>query len=292
MTKQGSQGSEGSGSIRSDELAEAIVRNVEAQGVLPKGVSAKAATVNVLCVLMRRLSRGEAKDLLESLPLTLASLLGRCAFHTERPELLKYGGFVTLVAEHLGLFDLAIADRVARAVFAAVKTQLDTKEIGDVKAQLPKDLQNMWMEPMPPIRQVDEQRRAKLGLTPDPLITEIESRGPLPEDIRAADAASAVLCVLTERLSGGEARDLLEELPGTLRSVLSPCALHAEESEVFDREVFLIRVGQHLNVERGAAEEISRRVFAAVKSQLPPKEVKDIDSQVPHDLRELWRSAA
>ena len=48
---------------------------------------------------------------------------------------------------------------------------------------------------------------------------------------------------LAQRLSGGEARDLVESLPEGLRARVDVCAGHRDErGEVFDRAEFLRRV--------------------------------------------------
>ncbi|MBV9948792.1 MAG: DUF2267 domain-containing protein [Myxococcales bacterium] len=39
------------------------------------------------------------------------------------------------------------------------------------------------------------------------------------------------------------------------------------------------------------AEQTTRAVFAATRRVLPPKEVDDVASPLPPDLRELWRFA-
>jgi uncharacterized protein (DUF2267 family) len=70
------------------------------------------------------------------------------------------------------------------------------------------------------------------------------------------------------------------------------CARHrGERGEVFDRAEFLRRVAAHLNVSVPQAEEISRAVFAAVRRRLPSKEVGDVASQLPRELKELWMLA-
>jgi hypothetical protein len=55
---------------------------------------------------------------------------------------------------------------------------------------------------------------------------DIERQGGLPPGMRGTDAAAAVLCVLAQRLSGGEARDLVVTLPEGLRPRVQACARH------------------------------------------------------------------
>jgi uncharacterized protein (DUF2267 family) len=122
---------------------------------------------------------------------------------------------------------------------------------------------------------------------------EIEQQGVLPPGVRGAGAAAAVLCVLEQRLSEGEARDLVVTLPEGLRPRVQACARHrGERGEAFDYDEFLRRVAAHLDVSGPKAEEITRTVFAAVRRTLPVKEQQDVASQLPWDLEQLWRSTS
>jgi uncharacterized protein (DUF2267 family) len=122
---------------------------------------------------------------------------------------------------------------------------------------------------------------------------DIERQGGLPPGVRGTDAAAAVLCVLAQRLSGGEARDLVVTLPEGLRPRVQACARHrGERGEAFDYDEFLRRVAAHLDVSGPQAEDIARTVFAAVRRTLPVKEQQDVASQLPWDLEQLWRSTS
>jgi uncharacterized protein (DUF2267 family) len=120
----------------------------------------------------------------------------------------------------------------------------------------------------------------------------IERSGVLPPNVTPAAAASAVLCVLSQRVSGGQAGDLRQAMPGPLRELFQRCPRHREEPpETFDRQEFLRRVADHLGIASDQAEAIARAVFAALQEQVPSvrPEVDDIESQLPRDLKELWR---
>jgi uncharacterized protein (DUF2267 family) len=105
------------------------------------------------------------------------------------------------------------------------------------------------------------------------------------------DAAVAVLCALTQPLSGGEARALVVTLPEGLRPRVQACARHrGERGEAFDYDEFPRRVAAQLGVSAPKAEEITRTVFAAVRRTLPVKEQQDVASLLPWELEQLWRS--
>jgi uncharacterized protein (DUF2267 family) len=122
---------------------------------------------------------------------------------------------------------------------------------------------------------------------------EIERQGALPPGARGTDAAAAVLCVLAQRLSRGEARDLVAGLPEGLRPRVQSCARHrGERGEAFDYAEFLRRVAAHLHVSEPEAEDIARAVLAAVRRTLPAEEQRDVVDQLPRDLEQLWRSTS
>lgn len=119
---------------------------------------------------------------------------------------------------------------------------------------------------------------------------DIEQSATLPEGVDAERAASAVLCTLMMRVTGGEAREFVESMPPPLSRRLRRCIDHRDEQpRKFDRAEFLSFVADHLGVEIDQAERISRAVFAAVREDLPQREVDDVETQLPRDLAELWR---
>jgi uncharacterized protein (DUF2267 family) len=111
-------------------------------------------------------------------------------------------------------------------------------------------------------------------------------------DVTAADAFTAVMCVFSRRLSGGEARDLLLSRPQSLRRLVDRCMVHRPEPcDVFDRDELLREVARHLHVDAARAAALVRATFAGVKRPIPTKAVHDVSSQLPMDLRELWDEA-
>ncbi|MGK4005224.1 CBS domain-containing protein [Sorangium sp. So ce1036] len=117
----------------------------------------------------------------------------------------------------------------------------------------------------------------------------VEQSGALPPNLRAPEAVGATLCTLSRRLSGGEARDLAAALPPTIQAIVQPCATHRDEQpEVFSRREFLETLAEHLQIDTDQARAVSQAIFAAVEREIPMKEVTDIESQLPADLKELW----
>lgn len=143
MADQEQQGAGGRAPSRIESVSRDIVDRIE-PGVEPEGFSAMEAIDAVMCVVTARLLEDEAKDVAASLPAPLRQLLRPCALHSERPEPLRHEGFLQRVAEHLGTQETAVAAEVSQVVFAAIKTELEPKEIDDVAGRLPGDIVDLW----------------------------------------------------------------------------------------------------------------------------------------------------
>lgn len=119
----------------------------------------------------------------------------------------------------------------------------------------------------------------------------IEASGTLPDGVTAKEAVVAVLCTLSRRISAGEAEQLRSEMPPDLIAVLEPCTSHRDEQpEVFGLDDFVHRVAQHLDTTDGQAAAVARHVFAALQADYPSREADDVESQLPADLKRLWRA--
>lgn len=123
------------------------------------------------------------------------------------------------------------------------------------------------------------------------LYADVELSGTLPDGVTPQEAVAAVLCTLTRRISRGEAEQLRSELPPDLIAVLEPCMGHrAEEPEHFGREELVHRVAQSLDTDDGQAAAIVRHVLGALHANYPTREDDDVESQLPEDLKALWRA--
>jgi uncharacterized protein (DUF2267 family) len=142
-------------------------------------------------------------------------------------------------------------------------------------------------EPRPGEQAFDEELRYRRFL--DSLV-----RSGLGNAQAAERAAVAVLCNLEQRISGGEARDMNDELPWALRDLLRQCELHPRSRpERFGREEFLVRIAEELEAEDPVdAERIARTVLTAARELLSEKEASDVLSQLPPDLQALWAPPA
>lgn len=123
------------------------------------------------------------------------------------------------------------------------------------------------------------------------VIDAIERNESLPGGIAAEDALGIVMCVLERALAREDARQLERALPESIRKLVTRCADHvADASSPPPRSAgeFLRDVGQHLELTRSEAEELTAVVFRAVHGLMSVGEVLEVARELPEPLRELW----
>lgn len=112
----------------------------------------------------------------------------------------------------------------------------------------------------------------------------------------AEHVVTAVFQALRDRLTPNEAEDVEAQLPTSWKELWESGAWWEKVSSrlrglnKLDREEFLRRVQMHIRNEV-AAEDAVRTIFRALKEQISAGEADDVSSQLPEDLRHLWRAA-
>jgi putative intracellular protease/amidase/uncharacterized protein (DUF2267 family) len=95
-------------------------------------------------------------------------------------------------------------------------------------------------------------------------------------------AIEATLVTLGERISEGEARDLARHLPDSLTRLI----VQRGPAQGFGADEFFRRVAEREGTDAEAAERHARAVVAALARREGRKELHDMISQLPHELRE------
>jgi uncharacterized protein (DUF2267 family) len=103
----------------------------------------------------------------------------------------------------------------------------------------------------------------------------------------AERAAQAALTTLAERLSAGEARDLLEQLPAEMK----PWVYTQSDAERFDIDEYLRRVAEREGVDVHTAERHARAVFFALGQAVSAEEIADVAAELPQDFEPLIAEA-
>jgi uncharacterized protein (DUF2267 family) len=260
------------------DLRAAGMGNVEA---------AEKATSAVLCVLEQHLPGGEVQRMLDALPEPLVALQRHCERkRTDPAEAFERPEFLARVANQLGLSpDDALP--VARVVLLALRAQLPDGEARRVAQELSSSIRPLW----------SPDRYGGLALQEEmeryySFLGELHLSGLVPDE-RAEEVAQVILCTLEERLTGGEAEDVLENLPVRLRQLLTRCrrTRHAPATP-FGRQRFVERVAGPLGLAPAQAEAVVRAVLASARKLLPSDEALEVADQLPDELKELWEAPA
>lgn len=113
-------------------------------------------------------------------------------------------------------------------------------------------------------------------------LTAVEQLAGVGRDV-ALLATRATLETLGERISGGEARDLAEQLPNEL----APWIGADGRAQGFDVDEFLRRVGERESVDPETAAKHARAVFTAVERAVEEDEFDDMVSELPKTFAPL-----
>jgi uncharacterized protein (DUF2267 family) len=100
--------------------------------------TARRAVDAVLETLAVRISEGEVEDLIKRLGPDLKAALERGLWESRKAARMSLDEFLDRVGEHVGI-DYEEAERITRAVFAALREVVSSKEIRDVESELPKE---------------------------------------------------------------------------------------------------------------------------------------------------------
>jgi uncharacterized protein (DUF2267 family) len=102
-------------------------------------------------------------------------------------------------------------------------------------------------------------------------------------------AAISVLSALERRILPKEARQLEAQLPRKLVEFLPPPDKRPARPHRFGREEFLQTVADDLKKSPEEVEPLVRLVIRVFREQISEGEAEDVASNLPPDLRALWR---
>jgi uncharacterized protein (DUF2267 family) len=91
----------------------------------------------------------------------------------------------------------------------------------------------------------------------------------------------ATLATLSERISGGEARDLAAQLPGPMQDDLVPTN---EQAESFSFDEFVRRVAERCRRDPVTSRSAVEAVLTTLREAVTPGEFGDVLSQLPKDF--------
>ena len=122
----------------------------------------------------------------------------------------------------------------------------------------------------------------------DELIGTVQHRARLSSRGDAERSVRAVLETLSDRLQGGEAKDLAAQLPGELGLHLTRDQERAESSERFDLDGFYRRVSDREGTEYPDAIFHTRAVVSVLEEAVSPGEMSQVRQQLGEAFAPLF----
>jgi uncharacterized protein (DUF2267 family) len=231
--------------------------------------AAERAAQATLTTLAERLSRGQARDLLQQLPAEMKPWL----YTESAAEGFDVDEFLRRVAEREGV-DAETAESHARAVFFALGRAVSDDEIADLADELPQDFEPLIAE---------AQRRFFEVMPAEEFLAKVAERAGLDAE-GARRATEAVIETLAERIAGGEVDDLIPRLPLALHDPLRRGkAASGGSARRMTLERFLSRIAELEDVDPFEAREHARAVFATLREAVGDEEYFDVTVQLPPD---------
>lgn len=126
-----------------------FLRQVQQQAALPNLEAAETVTEAVFRALHVRLTEGQAEHVETHLPADMKPMwaepfLQKLVHRLKRVERLNKQAFLGRVQNRAHLANTHEAERVTTGVMHVLKAKLPEKEVEDVAAQLPDELQRLW----------------------------------------------------------------------------------------------------------------------------------------------------
>lgn len=120
----------------------------------------------------------------------------------------------------------------------------------------------------------------------DEFVAEVQRRAGLDSQESALNAVSATLATLSERLAGGEAKDLASQLPYEIGVYLAQPMAGA--GEPFGLDEFFWRISQRTGVDVQEAALEARVVIGVLCEAVTMGEIENVRAQLPEDIRQLF----
>lgn len=231
------------------------------------------AVAATLRTLADRLSRDEARHLVELLPPEIGPLLFHGGTTVDR---LDIDAFLERVAEREDV-DLATARHDAALVLAVFARAIGPDEFDRLAATLPKDF-----APLLP-------RGPDVGSAAfDTIVTKVAQRADVDRE-GARRALEVVLTTLAERIAPGEIDDLVARLPIELHPLLKEAReRNPGTASHVSLEEFLERVAQREGTSVAEAERHARAVLTTLREAVGDDEFFDVTVQLPFGYGALW----
>lgn len=129
-------------------------------------------------------------------------------------------------------------------------------------------------------------------MAPSNFIRKVDEYAGLRNLETALNLTKMVFYLLSARLTIKEGEDLAAQLPKDVRAVWDEVGEKEVDVIKFDKKEFLgkLKSDAGLRSDEGA-ELIVKAVFKAIKEQVSRGESRDVEAQLPKDLKKMWADA-
>lgn len=237
----------------------------------------------VLWTLSERLGPKESNDTASQLPKELAE-----AFKPpEWPQVFDADEFVRRVAERAGI-DPEQARERTRAVFVTLQEAISPGEFEDWETYLTTDYVDLAARAAdaglnPRTTPPDSWHRGEVAVGPHEFIRRVAERAGLDEE-RARAAVDAVLETFGEKIAGGEAKDLANQLP---EPAAEPLLRPGGDPRAIPVDEFVRRIAEREQTLYAIAREHARAVLTTVREAVTADEWDDTVAELPREYEEL-----
>jgi uncharacterized protein (DUF2267 family) len=245
---------------------------------------ADRVTRAVVGTLSRRLGSKEARETASQLPKELQAEFQPGAY----PEPFDASEFVRRVSERAGLGDARAARDATRAVFATLQEAIQPGEFDDWAAELTTDYVDLGARRAeigqnPRTTPRDSPHRGELAVGPNEFVDRVSSRAGVDEQ-GARVAIEAVLETFAERIAGGEAHELAEQLPDP---VAEPLRRASRDAHAIPADEFVRRIAAIEHTPEAIAREHVRAVLTTVRESVTFEEWDDTMAGLPREYEQL-----
>lgn len=120
----------------------------------------------------------------------------------------------------------------------------------------------------------------------DEFVATVQRRAGINSQEAALNVIGATLATLSERLAGGEAKDLASQLPYEIGVYLEQPMAGA--GEPFGLDEFFWRISQRAGIDVQEAALQARVVIGVLTESVSMGEIENVRSQLPEDIRQLF----
>ena len=122
-------------------------------------------------------------------------------------------------------------------------------------------------------------------------VEKVQKENDIDSFSRTQTLIGLVFYILSSRISRPEERDLISQMPGTLRGLWESSRRKDKDIVKLHEEDFIEYLANEGKLSPDEAKGFIHSVFRALKETISTGEAEAILAQLPRDLKEVWKNA-